>query len=74
MLQGIDPQHRPLYKDKLLCLLSVIVFIMNKEIGIFMVESYLKYGGGVFAGNSDFLWYTTGKKSFVACIDNFVAH
>ena len=55
MLTGLNPQHCPLYWDKLLCLLRSIVLILNKDISIFMGESYFKYNGGFVTGTSD-LW------------------
>ena len=38
MLQGLYPQHHPLYQEKLLRLLIVIVFVLHKEINIFVGE------------------------------------
>ena len=74
MFQVFDPRHCPLYQDKLVRLLCVIVLIMNKKIILFMDESYLKYGGGFVAGTSNLWWDTTHKEPFVACVANFTAH
>ena len=74
VLQGLDPQHFPLYWTKLLCLLRSIVLILNKEIILFMGESYFKYNSGFVAGNSNLWWDPTHKKFFGACVDNFMEH
>ena len=73
ILQGQDPHHCTFYQEKLLHLLSLIVFILNKDISLVMSESYLKYKGDFFAETYDFWWDPTYKNSFGTCIDNFMA-
>ena len=72
MLQVIYPRNQPLYQEKLLHLMRIIVLILNKEISIFMGESYLKYKGLFVDFTSDFWWDPTHKKSFGACIYSFM--
>ena len=54
MLQVIYLRNQPLYQEKLLHLMRIIVLILNKEISIFMGKSYLKYKDGFVAGTYDF--------------------
>ena len=50
------------------------MFVLNKNIIIFMGESYLKYEGGFVDVTSYLWWDPKRKKSFGACVSNFMAH
>ena len=42
-LSQLNPKHCPVYREKLLRLLCVINFVLNKEINLFMDKLYLEY-------------------------------
>lgn len=73
-LHKLNPGHRPVYREKFLRVLRVILYILNKEISLMMKELYLLYSEGFVASTSDFWWHPVMKQSFGACIANFMAN
>lgn len=72
-LKHLNPAHCPIYRLKFLCLLRVIHFVLNCEIGLMLKERFLKYHCSFVASTSYFYCDNVRKASFGACIANFMA-
>ena len=74
-LGKLEPKHRPLYRVKFLRILRVIQFVLNSEIGLMLMECFLRYGDSIVASTSDFWGDSVRKASFGAytCIRTFMA-
>ena len=61
-------------KTCLSLLVDCFYIFQNKEISIMMSEMYLAFGECFVSSTSDFWWNPVVKKSFAACIANFMSH